>query len=284
MEEKIIIPNTCEEAELVFKTVGEREIMLTFLPPTKNLYDKAPIYFIISGGGWEIEDRKAMIGFSKLSVDALRERGFAVVSPDYRTVSEDGINMIDVITDCFDALRYVCYYSSALGVDKYNVITSGHSAGGHLALMLAYANGDDFKCETSLQTDYKIIATAPLSPVTIMYDNGEHPKTHNLGTLDNRYEGCNDLETRKLTSPITYVGKNCPPSLLCAGNKDDLVLCNSCEILYDALKKCSVCARIIISNNGGHCFEPIGDVSNSYPDNIGMQEILVDFVERCYTH
>lgn len=278
MIEKITAKSLEQQSELVFKMVGEREIKLSFLPPTKKLYKMAPLYFIISGGGWEIESKEDMIGFSKISVDALRERGFAIVSPDYRTVSEEGISMIDVITDCFDALRYVCYYADVLGIDKYNVITSGHSAGGHLALMLAYSNGDAFKCETSPKTDYKITATAPLSPITVMYDNGEYPKTHNLGTLDNRYSGCNNIETRKLTSPITYVSENCPPTLLCAGNKDDLVLCNSCEILFDQLKNKGVKCEIIISHNGGHCFEPMLVDKNSYPDNIGMQERLIDFI------
>lgn len=278
MENTVTVPISRKEANLVFKVVGDREIMLTFLPPTNKLYEKAPLYFIISGGGWEMESREAMIGFSKSSVETLREYGYAVVSIDYRTVSEEGIAMPDVITDCFDALRYICFYADVLGIDKYNVITSGHSAGGHLALMVAYANADDFKCETSLETDYKITATIPLSPITIMFDDGIYPKNHNLEKMSNRYRGCDDMETRKKTSPICYARSDCPPTFLCAGSSDDLVLCNSSELMYEALKKCGAIAQIVISHNGGHCFEPIGDVVDSYPNSNGIQEMLVDFV------
>ena len=278
MNKKITVPNSGAEANLVFKTVGDREILLTFLPPTNKFYEKAPLYFIISGGGWEMESREAMIGFSKISVEALREQGYAVASIDYRTVSEEGIAMPDIITDCFDALRYVCFYADVLGIDKYNVITSGHSAGGHLALMVAYANAEDFKCETSLETDYKITATIPLSPITIMFDDQAFPKNHNLEKMSIRYRGCDNTETRKLTSPICYASKDCPPTLLCAGNADDLVLCNSSELMFEALKKCGAVAQIVISHNGGHCFEPIGDVVDSYPNGNGIQEMLIDFV------
>ncbi len=225
-----------------------------------------------------MESRADMIGFSKHSVEVLRECGYAVISTDYRTISEIGITMIDIVTDCFDALRYACYYADVLGIDKYNVTTSGHSAGGQLCLLVAYANADDFKCETSLETDYKITATAPLSPITVMYDNGEYPKTHNIKDLSTRYVGCDNIETRKKTSPINYAKKDCPPTLLCAGSSDDLVFCNSSEIMFDALKKCGAVAQIVISHNGGHCFEPIGDVVDSYPNGNGIQEMLVDFV------
>ncbi len=109
-------------------------------------------------------------------------------------------------------------------------------------------------------------------------NNGEYPKTHNLGTLSDRYNGCDNLETRKLTSPICYAKRECPPTLLCAGSSDDLVFCNSSEFMYEALKKCGAIAQIVISHNGGHCFEPIGDVLGSYPNGEEMQEILVDFL------
>lgn len=274
----ITIPKSNEQAELVYKIADGKEIMLTFLPPTKKRYAKAPLYFIIPGGGWHFETRASMIDFSKPSVTILREYGYAVVSIDYRTVSDPNIAMPDIVTDCFDALRYVCHYADILEIDKYNVITSGHSAGGHLALMVAYGNSDNFVCNTSLEADYKITATAPLSPITVLYDNGEYPKTHNLGSLSDCYNGCDNIETRKLTSPICYARRDCPPTLLCAGSSDNLVPCKSSEIMYEELKKCNAQAQIVISHNGGHCFEVIGDAMGSYPNGEEMQEILIDFV------
>lgn len=271
-------PVSNKQADLVYKMTNEKEMQLTFLPPTKKVYAKAPLYFIIPGGGWHSESRKSMIDFSRPSVDVLRENGYAVVSIDYRTISMQGIAMTDIVTDCFDALRYVCFYADVLEIDKYNIITSGHSAGGHLALMVAYGNGEDFVCETSINADYKITATVPLSPITVLYDNGEYPKTHNLGTLEDRFVGCDNIETRKLTSPITYVKRDSPPTLFCAGDSDDLVLCNSSQIMCEELKKAGTDAEIAISRNGGHCFEKKGDGEDPSPNRDEIQDMLIDFV------
>ena len=69
---KITIPTGSVEADLVYKVIGDRRIELTFLPPYKKKYDKAPLYFIIPGGGWHMEKREDMINFSLRSVEKLR--------------------------------------------------------------------------------------------------------------------------------------------------------------------------------------------------------------------
>ena len=93
-------PKGSINADLVYKEVGERKISLTFFPPAKKKYKKAPVYFIISGGGWHTESRESMLDFSKKSEDILRENGYAVVSPDYRVYAEEGITMEEIISDC----------------------------------------------------------------------------------------------------------------------------------------------------------------------------------------
>ncbi len=268
-------PKSKMQADYIYKSVGDREISLTFLPPKKELYAKAPVYFIISGGGWHAESRESMLDFSKLSVERLRESGYATVSIDYRVVTEPGIVMRDIVTDCFDALRFIAFYADTLCIDKNNIITSGHSAGGHLALMIAYANPDDFRCETSLDADFTVTATIPLSGISVVY--GEGYPTNSL-SLPDCFVGCDTLEERKALSPISYVKKTCPPTLLCAGSKDDLVPCYISEILYNELKKCGGDAKIVISYNGGHCFEPMVEGFYSYPDRDEIQDILISFV------
>ena len=98
----IDVPNGNNAADLVYKITPRRNLMLTFLPPIKEKFDKAPVYFLIPGGGWHVETRQSMIDFSLSSVETLRNEGFAVVSIDYR-VYKDGVVMREIITDCFDA-------------------------------------------------------------------------------------------------------------------------------------------------------------------------------------
>lgn len=66
--------SSSEEQILVYKTVGDKQVHLTFLPPTEKKFDRAPVYFIIPGGGWHTASKEAMIGFSNKSLTILRAR------------------------------------------------------------------------------------------------------------------------------------------------------------------------------------------------------------------
>ena len=48
--------------------------------------------------------------------------------------------MNGVISDAMDAGRYLAHFANELGIDARRIVTSGHSAGGHLALMMALAS------------------------------------------------------------------------------------------------------------------------------------------------
>ena len=129
--------NGTTEQTLIYKKVGDREIELLFYPPTEQVFDRAPVYLIIPGGGWRSASAEAMVGFSLRSSHALRKRGWATLSLSYRYVSRDDVCLDDIISDCMDAGRYLAHFADVLGIDPHRIVTSGHSAGGHLALMMA---------------------------------------------------------------------------------------------------------------------------------------------------
>jgi len=247
--------------------------MLTFLPPTQRKYKKAPVYFIIPGGGWHVEERQSMIDFSIKSVDALRREGFAVVSIDYRVCGE-GVVMSEIITDCFDAARYVAHFADVLGVDKSSFVLSGHSAGAHLALLLGFASPEEFSDNYEFNDEFSVKSVAAMSPVTNLYDCG----ANKLKDSSDLFVGCDTLEERKRTSPINYVGKNCPPTLLCAGTSDYLVFSTASEKLYNELKEAGADCKLVLSHFGGHCFEK---VHNSLEPSIsleGIQDIITEYI------
>ncbi len=261
-------------ADLVYKKTPQRDLMLTFLPPTHKKYDKAPIYFLIPGGGWHVETRQSMLDFSLQSVESLRKEGFAVVSIDYR-VYKEGVVMREIITDCFDAARYISHFSNALGVDKECFVTSGHSAGAHLALMLAYAPIDDFQDGYEFTDTFTVKATAVMSPPTALHDNS----TNNLRDIKDLFLGKEKEEMERM-SPISYVTESCPPTFLSAGTSDYLVFANSSEMLYQKLLACDVECELLLSIGGGHCFEQIhGCLKPSVPME-KVQDSLTDFIVK----
>ena len=258
---------------LIYKKTPQRDLMLTFLPPIKEKYEKTPVYFLIPGGGWHTEERQSMLDFSAKSVETLRNEGFAVVSIDYRICTE-GVVMREIITDCFDAARYIAHFADIFSIDKEHFVLSGHSAGAHLALMLAYAPQEFFKDDYEFSDDFKVKCVAAMSAPTILYDNG----TNNLRDMNEVFNQNNNKEDREFTSPITYVNQNCPPTLLCAGTSDYLVFASSSEKLYEELKDKNVPCKIELSIGGGHVFER---VHNGIEPSINMEEIqsiIADFV------
>jgi acetyl esterase/lipase len=257
---------------LVYKNTPQRNLELTFLPPVEKKYEVAPIYFIISGGGWHVESKQSMLNFSARSVEALRNEGFAVVSIDYRVCTE-GVVMSEIITDCFDAARYVSHFADVLGVDKNSFVLSGHSAGAHLALMLGFASADEFKGDYEFDDEFTVKCIAAMSPPTCLYDC----QTHNLKDLSDLFVGCDTLEERKRTSPTNYVGKNCPSTLLCAGTSDYLVFSTSSENLYKKLKEAGADCDLVLSVGGGHCFEKVHDLVEPDVNLEKMQDIITKY-------
>lgn len=270
------IPKNNFEQDLIYKSIGNRDIALTFLPPLKNVYKYAPVYFVIPGGGWYSESRESMIDFSAVSINALRKRGFAAVSIDYRTAAEEGIGLEETISDCFDAARYISHFAQILKVDPNRLIVSGHSAGGHLALMTAYAPHDMFKSDSVLSDDFTAVLAVPLSAPTILYEN-ELGQTLNFDT-DTVFKNDNTLLFKKKVSPYTYVSSSAPPTLLCAGTSDRIVFSNSSELLYKKLKECGVESRLILSVCGGHCFEQMHDGIVPSPSRDEIQQIITEFI------
>ena len=264
---------------LHYKVVDNKQISMTFQPPAKKVYDKAPVYFIIPGGGWSECSRQSMIGFSAASVAELRSRGFAVVSIEYR-VTGSGACMDDIVSDCMDAARYLTKYADVLDIDTQRIVTSGHSAGGHLALMMAYAPHELFVNDSVYQEyDFTVIGTAPISAPTILYpdENGRYLTGFTTGHLF----ACRiaDSEEGRRGSPFTYIGDKTVPTLLIAGTADNLVFPESSTRFYEQCKSAGLPCELILSENGGHTLEAIDQDKPVTPDFQSTQASIVEFVD-----
>lgn len=268
-------PYGCVQADLVYKVTPQRDLMLTFLPPTVKKYDVAPVYFIIPGGGWHSEARNDMISCSAISVENLRNEGFAVVSIDYRVCRQEVV-MREIITDCFDAARYIAHFANILEIDKNKFAVSGHSAGAHLALMLAYAPQNIFEDDYEFNDRFTVKAVAAMSPPTILYDNS----THHLSDISDVFAECYTLDELKASSPVSYVSDNVPSTLLCAGTSDYLVFATSSERLYKMLKEESVDCELVLSIGGGHLFERIHKEIEPSISMEKIQAIITDFIVK----
>ena len=261
------------QTDYVYKVTPQRDLQLTLVPPNKKVYDKAPLYFVLPGGGWYVEERLGMLNYAGVSVKALLDAGFACVAADYR-VTPEGVFVADIITDCLDALRYCAHHADEWGIDRDKIFISGHSAGAHLALMTGMNKGEAFRTPDSYDDPYTVLGIAPMSPITDLSE--EEAMRFNHGYLF--AEGTDTPEERLRVSPIAYAAATVPDTLLIAGTSDYHVLPRHSEKLFDKLVECGANTRLMYSVAGGHGFEPMHYGVEPQPGMPGVQEEIVKFI------
>ena len=111
---------------------GETDLVDVWLPEGEGPF---PTVLMIHGGCWqkEIADRTLM----NYAASALRDEGMAVWNIEYRGVDEAGGGYPGTLLDVARAVDALAEQGPALGLDTSNVVATGHSAGGHLALWAA---------------------------------------------------------------------------------------------------------------------------------------------------
>lgn len=136
--------------------------------------------------------------------DELKQRGFAIVTVDYR-LSPKAL-CPDYIDDAAAAVSWVFKNIGRYGGNPEKIVISGHSAGGYLAMMI----GLDKEWLEKYQTDAnKIKALIPLSGqaithFTIRKERGI-PETQ---PVIDKY------------APLFHVRKNAPPLILITGDRE----------------------------------------------------------------
>ncbi len=238
------VPINNQEQELLFKVVDKEGLYLNFLPPTTYKYAKAPVLLLICGGGWKEQSRSAILSMMQALVSDLRAEGFAVVAADYRVITDSNhLTAKEQVTDLMDALRYIVHYADVLGIDPQKIATSGHSAGAHLAMMVAHAPQDLFPGNGFDET-YGVFACAPLAAVTTI------PGTY--WSYIANVNGVYDPELAELLSPYTHIRADNAPTLLIHGDMDDVVPFSNAQICMEKAKELGAPYEILVSEWGNH--------------------------------
>ena len=165
----------------------------------------APVAVFFYGGNWQ-EGDKATYRFVGA---ALAARGIVTVIPDYRVYPE--VRFPGFVEDGALAVRWAHDHVAAFGGDPSRMVLVGHSAGAHIAAMLAY--------------DRQWLAAAGLDP---------NRDLRGLVGLAGPYDFLPlHSETLKIifgpdgrlpqSQPINYVARGAPPAFLATGDADAIV-------------------------------------------------------------
>lgn len=170
----------------------------------ENTSAPAPVVVFFYGGNWVAGERDdyAFVG------RALASRGFVVVIPDYRLYPE--VKYPDFLDDSAQAVAWTAREIARFGGDPKRLYLMGHSAGAYNAAMVAL--------------DPRYLAKFDMQPSALRGWIGmagpydflpiENPTTRPVFHFPN---------TPPDSQPVRHVGKDAPPALLIAANKDKLV-------------------------------------------------------------
>lgn len=90
-----------------------------------------PLWVFFHGGYWQAMDKNLHAHFA----DGMLKAGYAVAMVNYALAPQ--VTLETILDQCRAALAFLVTESSALGVDATRLHIAGHSAGGHIAAMLA---------------------------------------------------------------------------------------------------------------------------------------------------
>lgn len=205
-----------------------------------------PVLVNIHGGGWVGGTKEADFP----SVLPWIEMGWNVVNVEYRLgrVSQAPA----AVEDCLCALRWVAANAKTYGFDTARIVTTGGSAGGHLALttgMIPESAGLERQCPgVPLPKPAAIINWYGITDVADLLD-GANRKSYAVAWLGSRED---KVEAARRVSPLQYVRSGLPPILTIHGDADPTVPYAHATQLRDALTKAGVVNQLVTIPGGRH--------------------------------
>lgn len=242
-----------------YATAGGEKLHLDVAIPVGD--GPFPCVVMIHGGAWQLGSRREFTapgGKDRTGkptpswMELLAEKGFVAAAINYRLAPEHKFPAM--IEDARSAVRFLRANAKTYKIDPEKFAAMGTSAGGHLSLLCGMADksagfdvGDNLDVSGKVQcvidffgpTDLKLIAaSAGLEDGYLVPVFGKEAKT--------------DASIYKRASPITYVAKDSPPTLLLHGTFDLIVPVKHSEVLHKALTDAGATSELITVSFAGH--------------------------------
>lgn len=216
-----------------------------------------PIIVFWYGGGWE-NGRKSQYRFVGA---ALAKEGYVAVLPDYRLYPE--VKFPDFVHDGADALAWVASHAAEIGGDSKRIYVAGHSAGAHLAAMLAYDRSQLERVGLPAGTVRGFIGLS--GPYAL------DPNNDTYRTIFASPFGKADWQ------PVQLAKAGSPPALLLHGEADDVVDVAHARAMAEVLTKLGSGVTLRIYPGRGHR-DTVAPFAAAAPNKLPVMEEIRRFV------
>lgn len=200
----VLVSEKIRQMPRLFKSTPQGDLNLYFfLPADWQAGDRRPVIVFFFGGGWHNGTPKQFIP----QAEYFATRGIVCALADYRVSTRHKTTPDICVEDAKSAIRWVRTHAGELGVDPKRVVSSGGSAGGHLAAAVTFCpafDAGDEDLTVSSKPDAMILFNPALNLVA-------RPVLDMAGRRIER-----DL------SPTLFLQSGAPPALLLYGTADSL--------------------------------------------------------------
>lgn len=208
-----------------------------------------PVVIFVPGGGFVLSPKSA----ARIRRTAIAQRGFVVVSVEYRTLRQGTYR--DGVADVAAAVAWVREHASEFGGDPSRCALWGESAGGYLSAM-AVTTG----AVTGIDCVVDVFGLTDLSQVAMDFDADERarhltPDITEALYIFGRGSGMTILDDPvevQRANPVAHVGGHEPPFLLLHGEIDGLVSPGQSQLLHRALLDAGADSQRIVVRGAGH--------------------------------
>lgn len=239
--------------------------------PTKVVFERAPVVVFLHGGGWEVNDRKSEVTVMNDFVGSLREKGFALVSIDYRKLPE--YSYPSPVQDALCSVRYLRAEQQKLGIDPERIGMFGFSSGGHLAAMTGVLDSNNELAQGQLYSEQSSRVKAVVVLAGLL-DFSDGLRNNNILRLRYFLKQA-DWQS---ASPATYVSKDDPSFLLVHGMKDQFIDPAQDELFARRLRENQVPVDVVHVENANHFLNPDGGEMNISREEIAKK--ISDFLQK----
>ena len=197
------------------RTAGARRIVYkegdlalhVFFPRDWNAGDRRAAVVYFHGGGWSGGDAGQFADFARTAAGL----GLVAATAEYGLARPPERLAGACMADARDAFAFVLDRAADLGVDPQRIAAGGGSAGGQLALSLAFAD-----------------APPALRPAALVLMNPV--LSFETDVFDARFGG---RDAARAVAPLTSMGEDLPPMILFLGTHDDLTSVGRAETFRD---------------------------------------------------
>lgn len=230
-----------------FAVVDGRDLYADVFLPDNSTSRTRPAVLYLHGGGWRGGER----AYARAWADFFTARGDVFIALDYRLFPP--ATGLEAPGDVKCGIRWVKDHAASYGIDPKRLVLFGESAGGHLAALAGYSEGDSRLSSSCGSGDTSVAAVISFyAPGDLVARAGSDP-VELEGFTGVPLEGHRELY--ELLSPINHIGPRSPPTLLVHGGADSVVPLDASHEMAARLAQAGVPHELVTLPYAEHGFD-----------------------------